>query len=59
MDDRQPTPAKRSRRLILAAMFGFAIAVVAVAYAYSNDLIDLVQSVARGKPSAAQVHIRY
>ena len=43
----------------MAALVGLGLALCAVAYIYSGDLIDFVQSVASGKPARALGHIRY
>ena len=58
MDDPKAS-ATAPRALIVGALLAVGIALAAGAYFYLDGLIDFVESVARGKPGAAQVHIRY
>ncbi len=52
----RPTATMRLRRLILVFL-GFAVA--AVAYLYSDALIDFAASVTGGKLGHARGHVRY
>jgi hypothetical protein len=55
-DDQKPVVVP-ARGLIVAAVLAASLALAA--YFYFDGLIDFMVSLARGKPGAAQVHIRY
>jgi hypothetical protein len=54
MDDPSTSVAGRDRRLLLAAITVLGLVIAGLAYAYFDDLNELVQSVTAGKLGHAQ-----
>jgi hypothetical protein len=59
MDDPNQSGAGRDRRLILAAILALSLVAGAIAYVYSDDLTELVQSLISGKLGRAQGRLHY
>jgi len=54
MDDPTPSIAGHDRRWLLAAIAVLGLVIAGLAYAYSDDLSEVVQSVTAGKLGHAQ-----
>jgi hypothetical protein len=54
MDDPTTSTAGRDRRLLLAAITVLGLVIAGLGYAYSDGLIDFVQSVTAGRLGHAQ-----
>jgi hypothetical protein len=59
MDDPNRSGSGRDRRLIPAAILALAVVIGAIAYHYSDDLIELAKSVSSGPTGHAQSRIHY
>ena len=59
MDGSGRPGAGRGRRLLLAAILALVLAIGAIAYRNSDDLIDLAKSLTSGQTGRAQSRIHY
>jgi hypothetical protein len=59
MEDTSRSEAGRDRRLLLAAILALGLVIGGLAYVYSGDLTELVQSFASGKSGRAQPRFHY
>jgi hypothetical protein len=59
MDGPGSSGAGRDRRVVLAAILALVLVIGAIAYRYSDNLIDLAKSLTSGQTGRAQSRIHY